>query len=67
VPHFNASSFATTYLPIPFFLVLAIGYKFWDRSNFVKYEEMDFSTGSSAEIPNEAAAPGFWGKVEEYI
>ncbi|KAG9857022.1 dicarboxylic amino acid permease, partial [Aureobasidium melanogenum] len=38
-----------------------------DRSKFVKYEEMEFSTGSSADIPNEAAPPGFWGKVEEYI
>ncbi|KAG9570394.1 dicarboxylic amino acid permease, partial [Aureobasidium melanogenum] len=67
MPHFNASSFVTTYLPIPFFLVLVIGYKFWDKSKFVKYEDMDFSTGSSADILNESAPPGFWGKVEEYI
>jgi hypothetical protein len=33
----------------------------------VKYEEMDFSTGSSADIPNESPAPGFRDKVEEYI
>lgn len=67
VPHFDASSFVTTYLPIPFFLVLAIGYKFWDKSKLVNYEEMDFTTGSSADILNEAAPPGFWRKVEEYI
>ncbi|KAH0348249.1 dicarboxylic amino acid permease, partial [Aureobasidium melanogenum] len=65
MPHFNASSFVTTYLPIPFFLVLVIGYKFWDKSKFVKYEDMDFSTGSSADILNESAPPGFWGKVED--
>lgn len=67
VPHFKASSFVTTYFPIPFFLVLSIGYAIYAKSDMVKYEEMDFSTGSSADIPNEPAVSGFWGKVEEYI
>jgi amino acid transporter len=67
VPHFKASSFVTTYFPIPFFLVLSIGYAIYAKSDLVKYEEMDFSTGSSADIPNEPPAPGLWSKVEEYI
>ncbi|THX72535.1 dicarboxylic amino acid permease [Aureobasidium pullulans] len=67
MPHFKASSFVTTYFPIPFFLVLSIGYAIYAKSDMVKYEEMDFSTGSSADIPNEPAVSGFWGKVEEYI
>jgi amino acid transporter len=67
VPHFKASSFVTTYFPIPFFLVLSIGYAIYAKSDLVKYQEMDFSTGCSADIPNEPPAAGFWGKVEEYI
>ncbi|KAI4735791.1 dicarboxylic amino acid permease [Aureobasidium sp. EXF-12298] len=67
MPHFKVSSFVTTYFPIPFFLVLSIGYAIYAKSDLIKFEDMDFSTGSSADIPNEPPAPGFWGKVEEYI
>lgn len=50
VPSFDASSFVTTYFPIPFFAVLFFGYKFWTKSKMVDYADMDFVTGSSIEV-----------------
>lgn len=48
---FNAATFVTTYLPIPVFLILFFGYKFVHKTEFVKSRDMDFVTGSSAELP----------------
>ncbi|KAG5722987.1 Dicarboxylic amino acid permease [Termitomyces sp. T112] len=42
---FNASGFLTSYLNIPIFLVLYIGYKIYKRTKIWKPEEMDFDTG----------------------
>ncbi|KAG6872319.1 hypothetical protein C0995_010922 [Termitomyces sp. Mi166 len=42
---FNASGFLTSYLNIPIFLVLYLGYKFYKRTKIWKPEEMDFVTG----------------------
>lgn len=67
MPHFDTSSFITTYFPIPFFLVLVAGYAFTQKSKMVKNEEMDFFTGCSADIPNEAAPKGIWAKLNEYV
>ena len=53
---FDVSSFITTYFPIPFFAVLFFGYKFYNKSKTVKYAEMDFETGSSADIINEVSS-----------
>jgi hypothetical protein len=50
VPKFDASSFVTTYFPIPLFAVLYFGYKFWTKSKMVDYADMDFVTGSSIEV-----------------
>lgn len=50
VPTFDASSFVTTYFPIPFFAALFFGYKFWTKSKMINYADMDFVTGSSIEV-----------------
>lgn len=50
---FNTSSFITTYFPIPFFAVLFFAYKFWNKSKMISYADMDFTTGSSMDIPEE--------------
>lgn len=50
---FNTSSFITTYFPIPFFAVLFLAYKFWNKSKMINYVDMDFVTGSSMDIPEE--------------
>jgi amino acid transporter len=57
VPTFDSSSFVTTYFPIPFFLVLYIGYKFVNKSELIAYEKMDFITGSSLDIACEVSLP----------
>jgi amino acid transporter len=49
---FDTSSFITTYFPIPFFAVLFIGYKFYHKTNIVKYENFDLVTGSSDDVVN---------------
>lgn len=58
---FDASSFITTYFGIPFFLVLLLGYKFIKKTHVVKYADMDFVTGSSADIEEPQREPGFMG------
>lgn len=41
----------TTYLPIPVFLILLVVYKLVKKTKIVNYEDMDFVTGCSADIP----------------
>lgn len=41
----------TTYLPIPIFFILLVVYKLVKKTKTVKYEDMDFVTGCSADIP----------------
>lgn len=55
VPSFDVSSFITTYFPIPFFLVLFIGYKIIMKSKMIAYRDMDFTTGSSLDMPTEVS------------
>ncbi|PVH83618.1 putative arginine permease [Cadophora sp. DSE1049] len=64
---FNTSSFITTYFPIPFFAVLFFGYKFWHKSKIVKYEDLDFVTGCSIDIPSEPAASSLWKRFTDNI
>ncbi|PSR84154.1 amino acid permease/ SLC12A domain-containing protein [Coniella lustricola] len=47
---FDSASFVTTYLPIPVFFILFFGYKLVNKTKFVRYEDMDFETGCSADI-----------------
>ncbi|EJF64342.1 general amino acid permease 1 [Dichomitus squalens] len=55
--NFNASSFLTSYINIPLFFILWIGYKVIKRTKVWKPEEMDFVTGiptvEETEIPEE--------------
>ena len=67
MPTFDSSSFVTTYFPIPFFLVLVIGYQVVKKPGMVTFGEMDFHTGSSEDIVNEPSAKGVWGKLKEYV
>ena len=70
VPTFDTSTFITTYFPVPFFLVLLVGYKIVHRTQLRKPEEMDFVTGSSDQIyvqPNEEAPTTLWGKIKYQI
>lgn len=48
---FDAATFVTTYLPIPVFFILLVVYKLVKKSKVVNYKDMDFVTGSSADIP----------------
>ncbi|KAI2679514.1 hypothetical protein CBS147355_3996 [Penicillium roqueforti] len=67
MPSFDASSFVTTYFPIPFFAVLFFGYKFWTKSKMVDYAEMDFVTGSSSEVIEKETAQNLWQKISDRI
>lgn len=51
VGHFDATVFTTTYLPIPAFFLLLLGYKIVMRTQVVKYQHMDFVTDKSDDIP----------------
>ena len=64
---FHTSQFITTYFPFPFFLVLLIVYKLWNKSKTVAYADMDFVTGSSAEVDSGSLPKGFWEKLADDI
>lgn len=48
---FDADTFVTTYLPIPVFFILLVVYKLVKKTKIVKYQDMDFISGCSADIP----------------
>lgn len=48
---FDAATFVTTYLPIPIFFILLIGFKLVKKTKIVSYHDMDFVTGCSADMP----------------
>ncbi|KAH8682141.1 putative arginine permease [Xylariales sp. PMI_506] len=64
---FDSSSFITTYFPIPFFAVLFFGYKFVKKSQFVSYDRMDFTTGSSAQLPSEPPKKSLLARIADNI
>ncbi|GAB1741437.1 hypothetical protein NU219Hw_g6669t1 [Hortaea werneckii] len=67
IHEFDTSAFITTYFPIPFFAVLFVGYKLVKKSKMIRYEDMDFSTGSSLEMGSEPAPTSFWKKISQTI
>jgi len=46
---FDHAAFITNYFPIPVFIILYFGYKFWKKTKFVPPMEMDFVTFVNAE------------------
>lgn len=66
-PTFNASSYITTYIPVPFFLVLLFGFKWWTGSEMVAYVDQDFITSSSMDMIEEVTNKGKWRKLADTI
>ncbi len=46
---FSASNFVVSYILLPVFLMLLVGYKLWRNTKLVKLEEMDIWTGRRVE------------------
>ncbi|KAL8755942.1 MAG: hypothetical protein Q9184_004654 [Pyrenodesmia sp. 2 TL-2023] len=42
---FSAKDFVVSYILLPVFVILLVGYKLWKKTKFVKLEEMDLWTG----------------------
>jgi amino acid transporter len=56
---FSAKDFVINYILIPVFLILVLGYKFWNKTKWVKLEEMDIWTGRREDaIQNVSGAQG---------
>jgi amino acid transporter len=51
---FSAKTFIPPYIDIPIFLSLFLGYKIWNRTKFVRVEDMDFWSGKE-EIDRQEA------------
>lgn len=51
----STSSFVTTYICIPLFLVMWLGWKFYHKTKFVSLSQMDFDTGRRQIDENEEA------------
>lgn len=48
------------------FAMLFFGYKFYHKTKAVDYKDMDFKSGSSADLPSEPSK-GLWAQVKDYI
>ncbi|KZF19671.1 hypothetical protein L228DRAFT_270993 [Xylona heveae TC161] len=64
---FDTSSFITTYFPIPFFIVLLVGYKLYHKTKVIKIEDFDLVTGSSTAMIEESKPKSFWKKISENV
>jgi amino acid transporter len=53
---FDTSAFITTYFPIPFFIVLVIGWKLWHKTRIISSAEMDFQTGVAPPLTDDEKA-----------
>lgn len=47
---FSATSFVISYILLPVFVILLLGYKFWKKTKWVKLEEMDIWTGRRDDV-----------------
>ncbi|CAD6887368.1 unnamed protein product [Tilletia controversa] len=68
--YFDTASFVTSYLPLPLFFVIWVGYKLWHKTKVVKAEEMDFYTGLKEildEEVEEAPPRNLWEKFWAWI
>lgn len=70
----SASVFVTTYISVPLFVIVWLGYKLWTRCKFVRLDEMDFVTGRRAieeiDEQHEHIKPGpngVFGKIVDFL
>ncbi|TXT09612.1 uncharacterized protein COLE_03546 [Cutaneotrichosporon oleaginosum] len=63
IHRFDTSAFITTYFGIPFFAVLLVGYKVWNKTGLVAYEDMDFTTGYSGTDESKGERKGWLAKL----
>jgi len=47
--NWDHSAFITNYFPVPVFIILYFGYKFWKKTKIVQPIEMDFVTYVNAD------------------
>ncbi|CAN8106043.1 unnamed protein product [Discula destructiva] len=64
---FDKKVFVSTYLPIPIFIILLVVYKLVKKTKVVKYEDMDFVTGSSVDIPLDPNRQTKWKRIVDSI
>ncbi|PWN34628.1 uncharacterized protein FA14DRAFT_121785 [Meira miltonrushii] len=70
----SASTFVTTYISIPLFFIVYFGYKFWTKSSFISFQDMDFVTGRRAldlldeeADANSPGPKGFIGRAWDWL
>ncbi|KAE8228050.1 hypothetical protein CF326_g7033 [Tilletia indica] len=68
--YFDTADFVTSYFPLPLFVVIYAGYKFFYKTKTVKTEEMDFYTGIKEILEAEVEEPAprnlwekFWARL----
>jgi amino acid transporter len=64
---FDTSTFITTYFPIPFFIVLFVGYKLVKKSKLRNLLELDFRTGNSAILGIEPPKKNMIARIADKI
>ena len=58
------------YILLPVFAFFVIGYKFWNKTKWVKSEEMDIWTGRREFVEEEEIVPqekGWWSRIYSVV
>ena len=64
---FSASSFVISYVLLPVFGVLLVGYNVWRKTKWVKLEEMDIWSGRRDDVRDAGEGGGKKGKLFQRV
>ncbi|KAJ5198609.1 uncharacterized protein N7498_007726 [Penicillium cinerascens] len=65
---FNAQDFVINYILLPVFALFVIVYKFWNKTSWVKLEDMDIWTGRREFVEEESIKPKtWWSRISDII
>lgn len=69
---FSAQDFVINYILLPVFILLFLAYKFWNKTKFVKLDEMDIYTGRRDDLMPETEVEevkerSIWYRVKNFV
>lgn len=67
---FSATSFVVSYILLPVFALFVVVYKFWNKTKWVRLEEMDVWTGRREFVTDEIEVPKektWWVRVKDVV
>jgi amino acid transporter len=65
---FSATDFVISYVLLPVFALFIIVYKFWNKTSWVKLEDMDIWTGRREFVEEETRKPKtWWSRISDVV